>query len=66
MVNELKLEMVRHRIRQRQVAALLGISEPRLSDLLNGFKPIDSSRKREIRDAIHELAGRTRNLKKVE
>jgi len=33
---DLKAEMVRHRIRQRQVAALLGLSEGRLSDILLG------------------------------
>jgi len=52
---DLKAEMVRHRIRQRQVAALLGLSEGRLSDILLGVKPVDSDMVRRIREAIETL-----------
>jgi transcriptional regulator with XRE-family HTH domain len=52
---ELKAQMVRHRIRQRQVAGLLNIGESRLSDILNGLRPIDSDLRRRIRQAIEDL-----------
>lgn len=49
---ELKAEMVRHRIRQRQVARYLDIGESYLSDVLNAVRPVDSDIKRRIREAI--------------
>jgi len=53
---ELKVEMVRCRIRQHQVAKLLDISESYLSDILNAVKPVDSDMKRRIRKAIDVLS----------
>jgi hypothetical protein len=55
---ELKAEMVRQRIRQRQIARLLDIGESCLSDILNGIRPVDSEMKKRIRDAIDDLAGK--------
>jgi transcriptional regulator with XRE-family HTH domain len=53
---ELKAEMVRRRVRQRQVAKRLEISEGYLSDVLNGVKAVDSELRRAISEAIKELA----------
>lgn len=53
---DLKIEMCRRRIKQREVAAQIGISESRLSDLLTGFRPVDSEMKRRIREAVRTLA----------
>ena len=52
---DLKADMVRIRIRQRHVAVMLDISESRFSDILNGYKPVDSSLQRQIREAIEKL-----------
>ena len=52
---DLKAEMVRNRIKQRQVAARLELSEGRLSDILLGVKPVDADMVRRIREAIEVL-----------
>lgn len=55
---ELKAEMVRRRVRQRQVAKQLEISEGYLSDVLNGVKPVDSELKQAIAKVIDELSSK--------
>lgn len=60
---ELKAEMVLRRVRQRQVAVRLGISESQFSDMLNGYRAVDSDLKRRIREIIDELsAGKLRSV----
>lgn len=52
---DLKAEMVRNRVRQREVAALLGICESRLSDILNGFRAVDSGTRRAISEIVRQI-----------
>ncbi|RJP80235.1 MAG: hypothetical protein C4524_04100 [Candidatus Zixiibacteriota bacterium] len=58
---ELKAELVRHRVRQRELAQYLQISESHLSDILNSIKPVDSELYHQIRIAFEALVEKHRH-----
>lgn len=52
---DLKLRMVKNGIKQREVAKAIDVSEGYLSDIMTGYKPVDSDLRKKIVAALEQL-----------
>lgn len=53
---EIRIELLKRGITQRQLALHLGVSDSYLSDILRSIKPVNSDLIREIKQAIEDLS----------
>ena len=53
---EIRLELMKRGLTQRQIALYLGLSDSYVSDILRSIRPVGSDILRDIRQAINELS----------